>query len=62
MSNTRMWPYENTIAFGGVATGNINAKDVAMAADVIKYSGLIPTEMAWRSYVLLQILASFLQK
>ena len=39
---------EKTIAFGGVATGNIKANEQAMADDIIKYSGCSPREIAWK--------------
>ena len=42
MSVILRYPVENTIALGGVATGNINAKEQAMVAVIIKYSGWIP--------------------
>jgi len=32
MSTTCSLPYENAIAFGGVATGNMNAYDAAIPA------------------------------
>ena len=39
MSGIRIYPVENTMAFGGVATGNINANEQATADDIIRYSG-----------------------
>ena len=36
ISMTLTCPYENTTAFGGVATGNMNANDVAMAVGNMK--------------------------
>ena len=42
MSMTFKRPYENAIAFGGVATGNMNANEVDSAAGNIKYNGFIP--------------------
>ena len=39
ISLTVIYPVANTIAFGGVATGSMNAKDVAMAHGNIKYKG-----------------------
>lgn len=33
------YPVEKTIAFGGVATGNMNAKEHATVADIIRYNG-----------------------
>ena len=42
MSVILRYPVEKTIALGGVATGNINAKEQAMVAVIIKYSGWIP--------------------
>jgi len=41
MSATRSRPYENAIAFGGVATGSINAYDAAIPAGNSKYNTLI---------------------
>lgn len=35
------YPVENTIAFGGVATGNIKANEQATVADIMRYSGCI---------------------
>ena len=40
ISITLRCPYENTTAFGGVATGNMNANEVAMAVGNIMYNGL----------------------
>lgn len=40
MSITFRCPYENTTAFGGVATGNMNENEVAMAVGNIMYNGL----------------------
>lgn len=40
MSMTLTIPDEKTMALGGVATGNMKAKDVAMAAGNMKKSGL----------------------
>lgn len=34
-----MYPVENTIALGGVATGSMNAKEHATAAVIIRYKG-----------------------
>ena len=39
ISFIRSVPLENTMAFGGVATGNIKANDVAMAVGIIRYKG-----------------------
>ena len=36
ISCTFMNPYENAIAFGGVATGNMNAREAATVAGIIK--------------------------
>ena len=35
-SITFRWPYEKAIAFGGVATGNINAREDARTGGIIK--------------------------
>ena len=37
-----MSPYPYTKAFGGVATGNMKANDVAMVTGNIRYSGFVP--------------------
>ncbi len=37
----RLRAYENTMAFGGVATGNMNALDALSVTGIITYSGLI---------------------
>ena len=34
-------PLQNTMAFGGVATGNIKANDVAIAAAIMRYNGFV---------------------
>ena len=39
MSEIFKYPELKTIAFGGVATGNINAHDAAKVADTIKIKG-----------------------
>ena len=39
MSITLRYPYENTTAFGGVATGNMKANEVATAVGNMKYNG-----------------------
>lgn len=36
ISTTFKWPMENTIVFGAVATGNMNAKEHAKAAGNIR--------------------------
>lgn len=36
ISTILKYPVEKTIAFGGVATGNIKANEQAMADDIIK--------------------------
>ena len=36
MSGIDKYPVENTMAFGGVATGNMKAKEHAIAVDIIK--------------------------
>jgi hypothetical protein len=38
-------PEENTIAFGGVPTGNINAQLAASVNGIHKYSGGMPKEI-----------------
>lgn len=43
MSFTVKWPVANTIAFGGVATGSINANDAAITHGNIKYRGFKPS-------------------
>ena len=42
MSATVNRPVPNTIALGGVATGNMNAKETHVVAGIIKYIGLTP--------------------
>ena len=42
MSLTVNLPVPKTIAFGGVATGNINANEAQTVAGIIKYKGLTP--------------------
>jgi len=39
MSYIFKYPVENTIAFGGVATGNINANEQAIHTLIIMYNG-----------------------
>lgn len=46
ISDTLRWPPENTMALGGVATGSMNANDVARAAGNIRYRGLTPIPKA----------------
>lgn len=45
ISITFKYPYENTIVFGGVATGNMNANEVDIADGSMIYIGCtwIPT-------------------
>ena len=38
----RRYPVENTIALGGVATGNMKANEHATVAEIIRYSGCTP--------------------
>ena len=45
MSRIFMFPYAKTMAFGGVATGSIKAKEAEMVTGSIRYSGLI-----WRLF------------
>ena len=40
ISETLIRPEPKIIAFGGVATGSINANDAEIVAGIIKYSGL----------------------
>lgn len=47
MSITRTVPLENTMAFGGVATGSMKAKDVAMAAGYMKNRGFTSRLSDW---------------
>lgn len=44
MSITLINPYENTTAFGGVATGSIKAKEDAVAMENIRYTGSRPMD------------------
>ena len=46
MSTTLSLPYEKAIALGGVATGNIKAREVEMATGSIRYNGLFPIPSA----------------
>lgn len=39
MSVTLKWPPENTIALGGVATGNMKANEQAIVAGSMRYHG-----------------------
>lgn len=39
MSDILRYPVENTIALGGVPTGNMKANDAATAHGIIKYRG-----------------------
>ena len=41
MSTTRIMPLANTIAFGGVATGSMNANEAATQTGNAKYNGLM---------------------
>lgn len=41
MSETRSIPYENTIAFGGVETGKVNASEQANTVGNISANGFI---------------------
>ena len=47
MSSTVILPVANTIAFGGVATGNMKAKDAQTVAGIIKYNGWTSILVAW---------------
>lgn len=42
------YPWEKTIALGGVATGNIKANEQATAAEIIRYNGCTLTAMAYK--------------
>ena len=46
MSGIFKYPVENTIAFGGVPTGNTNANEAAIAVGIIKYRGCMDSRMA----------------
>lgn len=49
MSMTWILPEENTIAFGGVPTGSMKAKDVVTHTGSIKYMGFFPMPSAWKN-------------
>lgn len=40
MSDTWRWPYENTMAFGGVATGSMKANEALRVPGIMMYKGL----------------------
>ena len=46
ISVIRIFPPEYTIALGGVATGNMNAHDVAKVAGIMKYNGFTAVILA----------------
>lgn len=48
MSLTFRKPVENTMAFGGVATGSRKAKDAEMVHGIMKYNGFTPSCTAWK--------------
>lgn len=48
MSGMDKYPVENTIAFGGVATGNMKAKEQATVAAIIRKSGCIPRVIPYK--------------
>jgi len=50
MSIIRILPNEKAIAFGGVATGSIKAKEVDNATGNITYNGLFPVLSACIEY------------
>lgn len=41
ISLTFKWPDENTIAFGGVATGSIKAREAEIVAEMSKIIGFV---------------------
>ena len=45
MSATVNRPVPNTIALGGVATGNMNANETHVVAGIIKYIGLTGADL-----------------
>lgn len=47
MSKTLSFPNEKAMALGGVATGNMKAREAAMVHGSITYSGWILIAMAW---------------
>ena len=51
MSGILIKPVENTMALGGVATGNMKANEHATADEIIKYSGCCPREIACRKHI-----------
>ena len=48
MSLTLRCPPENTIAFGGVATGNMKANEQEIAAGSMRYQGWTWSSFAWK--------------
>lgn len=44
MSATLRYPYEKTMAFGGVATGSMKAKEALRVQGTMTYRGLIPMD------------------
>ncbi len=44
MSDVFRYPYEKTMAFGGVATGSMKAKDALRVQGIITYKGLTPID------------------
>ncbi len=44
MSDIFRYPYEKTMAFGGVATGSMKAKDALRVQGIITYRGLTPID------------------
>lgn len=47
MSGTVKWPYENTMAFGGLATGKRNAHEALIVAGIITRRGFTPIPSAF---------------
>jgi len=48
MSDTFRYPYEKTMAFGGVATGSMKAKDALRVQGIMTYRGLICIDWDWK--------------
>jgi len=55
MSGIRRIPVENTIAFGGVATGNMKANEHATADEIIRYNGFFPRDRACNNNIVLSV-------
>ena len=52
ISGMLRYPVEKTIALGGVATGNMNANEQDIVAEIIRKRGWIPTVKACKIYPL----------